>query len=74
MRLSCFVCPSVFGNVDQLCKHVKNVHKIRGEDNYQCKMCTVILGDMNSFKRHVTRCVSKTKNVGAKRTDHVCVK
>lgn len=75
-NLICFVCPSEFENVEQLCKHVQNVHKIRGYNNYKCKLCERTFGELNVFKRHLNNCWRKTKkpkNINIKQIDQVRV-
>lgn len=61
MSLLCFACPIQFEDIDQLCKHIQNVHKIRGPNSYQCKLCNTVLGTMDTYKRHLKKCSQKTR-------------
>ncbi|KAJ6642692.1 hypothetical protein Bhyg_07646, partial [Pseudolycoriella hygida] len=63
----CFICPTQFDDAGQLCQHMQNVHKIRGQNRYECTLCSGCFSESYLFKRHVEKCLLKLKKRGNER-------
>lgn len=62
--LICCVCKDVINNPQTLFRHIKEVHKICGNNcAVQCTLCWKKFSNFSTFKNHVLKCFATSETV-----------
>ncbi len=62
-RMQCIKCTLKFSDLNDLFKHIEEVHDKHGKDHFRCTLCNEVLKNLERFKKHARICFQKNNDL-----------